>query len=205
VPREQDIAKIIAARNAKAAAEAAARRRASAGSEGPRFLARSQPPAPQPSRPSAPVVPQIAPQQIIQSPDIAIRTGQIQPTAPQFLSPGAAQAMRFQGITPSSIIPSVTINQPRTQGELTISRVSGAGLVIDPFGFSTTPERAEEALSGAAAGFAPRQVQPAIEQRPTTPATTGTTGAGPLRIDQVLLNLAAKTPRDFASAPSSST
>ena len=71
MPREQDMAKIIAARKAaaeKAAAEAAARaraaevarRRASAGSEGPRFEARSQPPAPPPLPPPpvAPIVPQ---------------------------------------------------------------------------------------------------------------------------------------------------
>jgi len=62
--------------------------------------------------PPDPYGPKQATRQIFQSPDTALRTGQIQPTAPAFLSPGAAQAARFQGITPSSIIPQVEIRQP---------------------------------------------------------------------------------------------
>lgn len=86
----------------------------------------------------APVVPRIieeedaapAQQRIFQSPDVAVRTGQITPTA---FDP--RQLQRGRGTN-------------RAGGT---SRVSGAGLVIDPFGFSTTPARAQEALAGVAA------------------------------------------------------
>lgn len=70
--------------------------------------------------------------------------------APPFTPPvGTPSAFFAQGGLPVVSAPPVS----QTLGEFSISQTGGAGLVIDQFGFSTTPQKAQESLAGGASAF----------------------------------------------------